>query len=170
MKAGRLRVGQTLTLALVLAGGGAHAQSTQAQSTKVHEAGDANAASSTKMSGHAANALAAGRTAEAAVLAEQATSGDGLNPWGHYRRAAALSDLHRTDEAIEEFKLAEQAFSAVDARGQSLALYGRANTLAQAGRCKDARPVFEEYAKLVEPKDPTSAAQARTYARDCHTQ
>jgi tetratricopeptide (TPR) repeat protein len=141
----------------------------QAQTAAVHDTiEDPRAPRSSKMSGHAGSALASGSAAEAAVLAEQALSMDTLNAWAHYRRAAALSELHRTDEAVAEYKTAEQSFASVDDRGRSLALYGRANTLAQAGRCKDAQPVFEEYARFVEKKDPKGAAQARSYAGSCH--
>jgi tetratricopeptide (TPR) repeat protein len=181
-----MKVGWLVMLVVALVNGAARAQSApsqaaqpQAQSAQpqaqsapppaqVRESADRSATGSTKMSGHAANALAEGSSAQAAVLAEQALASDALNPWAHYRRAAALSDLHRTEEAVEEFKQAEQSFSATDVRGQSLALYGHANTLAQAGHCKEARPIFEKYASLVEAKDPGSAAQARSYARDCH--
>src|SRR5205814_3998900 len=126
--------------------------------------GDPHAPPSARMSEHSGNALASGSAAEAALLAGQALKMDTLNAWAHYRRAAALSELHRTDEAVAEYKVAEQSFSAVDDRGQSLAIYGRANTLAQAGRCADAEPVFEQYARFVEKKDPKGAAQARSYA------
>ncbi|HXU83469.1 MAG TPA: hypothetical protein VN914_18885 [Polyangia bacterium] len=139
------------------------------QTTVVRElVGDPDVKPSTKMSGHAGSALASGAPAQAAILAEQALGKDGMNPWAHYRRAAALSDLHRTDEAVAEYKVAEQAFAGVDERGQSLALYGRANTLAQAGRCGEAQPVFEQYARLVEKKDAKGAAQAREMASGCH--
>jgi hypothetical protein len=119
------------------------------------------------MSSHAGNSLASGGAAEAAVLAGQALNKDRFNPWAHYRRAAALSDMHRTDEAVAEYKVAEEAFGAIDERGKSLALYGRAFTLAEAGRCKEARPVYEQYARLVEARDAKSAAQARSYAQAC---
>jgi hypothetical protein len=142
---------------------------TLAQSATVRDVVvDPQAPRSSKMSGHAGNALASGSAGEAAVLAGQALAMDSMNAWAHYRRAAALSELHRTDEAVAEYKLAEQSFTSVDDRGRSLALYGRANTLAQAGRCADAQPVFEQYAKFVEKKDPRSAAQARSYANGCH--
>jgi hypothetical protein len=122
---------------------------------------------SKKMSGHAGSSLASGNAGQAAVLAEQALDKDGFNPWAHYRRAAALSELHRTDEAVAEYKVAEEAFAGVDERGKSLAMYGRAFTLAQAGRCTEARPVYEQYARLVEKRDAKGAAQARNYSAGC---
>jgi hypothetical protein len=125
------------------------------------------AAPATKMSSHAGSSLASGGAEEAALLAKQALDKDGFNPWAHYRRAAALSDMHRTDEAVAEYKVAEEAFGGVDERGKSLALYGRAFTLAQAGRCKEARPVYETYALFVEKRDAKGAAQARSYAQSC---
>src|SRR3954468_20875998 len=77
---------------------------------------DPNAPVSSKMSGHAGSALASGSPAEAAVLAGQALSKDSMNAWAHYRRAAALSELHRTDESVAEYKMAEQAFASLDER------------------------------------------------------
>jgi len=120
-----------------------------------------------RMSGHAGSALASGGSAQAAILAEQALDKDGFNPWAHYRRAAALSEQHRTDEAVAEYKVAEEAFAGVDERGRSLAIYGRAFTLDQAGRCGEARPAYEQYARLVEKRDAKGAAQARQYAERC---
>jgi Tfp pilus assembly protein PilF len=136
--------------------------------TATHDAPDPAPARSSKMSSHAGNALASGSPAQAAILAQQALSMDALNAWAHYRRAAALGELHRTDDAVKEFKVAEQAFASVDDRGQSLSIYGRAHALAEAGRCGEAGQVFEQYAQFVEKKDPKGAAQARSYASCCH--
>jgi Tfp pilus assembly protein PilF len=136
--------------------------------TATHDAPDPAPARSSKMSSHAGNALASGSPAQAAILAQQALNMDALNAWAHYRRAAALGELHRTDDAVKEFKVAEQAFASVDDRGQSLSIYGRAHALAEAGRCPEAGKVFEEYAQFVEKKDPKGAAQARSYASCCH--
>jgi len=49
-----------------------------------------------------------------------------------------------------------------------VAIYGRANVLAQAGRCSEAQPAFEEYATFVESADAKGAALARSYAKNCH--
>jgi tetratricopeptide (TPR) repeat protein len=157
-----MRVGWLAAVVLGLAGGVA-----QAQTTVTIDRGDGATTRAKRMSGHAGSALASGSSAQAAVLAEQALDKDGFNAWAHYRRAAALSDLRRTDEAVAAYKIAEEAFSGVDERGKSLALYGRAFTLAQAGRCDEARPVYEQYAKLVERGDTKGAAQARSYALSC---
>jgi tetratricopeptide (TPR) repeat protein len=138
------------------------------QQTTVEVTLDPEVHPSTKMSGHAGSALASGSPAEAAVLAGQSLGKDGMNAWGHYRRAAALSDLHRYDEAVAEYKVAEQAFAGVDEHGQSLAMYGRAYTLANAGRCAEAQAVFEQYARMVEKKDSKGAGQARANAKACH--
>jgi len=136
--------------------------------TATRDAPDPAPARASKMSSHAGNALASGSPAQAAVLASQALGMDTLNAWAHYRRAAALGELHRTDEAVKEFKVAEQAFAAMDERGQSLSIYGRAHVLAEAGRCGEAGQVFEQYARFVEKNDPKGAAQARSYASCCH--
>ena len=174
-----MRVGWLAGCVLGLAGGVAQAQ-TAPQSTAVTQTqtpttetvtidrgNEPTVAPASKMSGHAGSWLASGAAAQAAVLAEQSLDKDRFNPWAHYRRAAALSDLHRTDEAVAEYKVAEDAFGAVDERGKSLAMYGRAFTLAQAGRCKEARPVYEQYALFVEKHDAKGAAQARSYAQSC---
>jgi hypothetical protein len=162
-----MRVGWLVGCVLGVAGA-AQAQQTVTTVT-IERAGEKVVAPSSKMSGHAGSALASGGSAEAAMLAEQALDKDGFNPWAHYRRAAALSDQRRTDEAVAEYKIAEQAFTGVDDRGKSLALYGRAFTLAEAGRCADARPVYEEYARFVEKRDAKGAAQARSNAQSCQS-
>src|SRR5580693_3072592 len=48
-----------------------------------------------------------------------------------------------------------------------LGIYDRANALALAGRCKDARAAYDEYAGLVRSYDPRKAAMALRYADDC---
>jgi tetratricopeptide (TPR) repeat protein len=159
-----MRVGWLVMGILALAPGVARGQAPVVRDVVID---DPNAVPSSKMSGHAGSALATDGSAVAAMLAAQALAKDPLNPWAHYRRAAALSDLQRTDEAVAEYKAAEKAFAGVDERGQSLAIYGRANTLAQAGRCPDAQAVFEQYAKFVEKKDAKGAALARSMAQSC---
>jgi tetratricopeptide (TPR) repeat protein len=164
-----MRVGWLAGCGLALAGGVAQAQNAaQTQTTVTIDRGmDGSTNRSDRMSGHAGSSLASGGPAQAALLAKQALEKDQFNPWAHYRRAAALSDLKRTDEAVAAYKAAEEAFTGRDDRGKSLAIYGRAFTLAQAGRCTEAQPAFEQYAQFVESKDPKGASQARSYAHSC---
>jgi hypothetical protein len=49
----------------------------------------------------------------------------------------------------------------------ALAIYDRANSLALAGRCKEARAAYDEYAGLVRSYTPQKAEMALRYADDC---
>jgi hypothetical protein len=166
-----MRVGWLVGCVLGLAGGVAQAQTqtlpSQTEVTvTVDRSGEGTLDRAHRMSSHAGSSLASRGSAVAAILAGQALEKDRFNPWAHYRRAAALSDQRRTDEAVVEYKIAEDTFIDDD-RGKSLAMYGRAFTLAEAGRCAKAKPVFEQYAQFVEKKDPKGAALARSQAESC---
>jgi tetratricopeptide (TPR) repeat protein len=100
-------------------------------------------------------------------MADQAIAADPQNPWSHYDRAAALSDLGRTDEAVAQYEVAQRSFSTQDAWGKSIAMYGKANALSRVGRCDEAKPAYEAYASFVERSDPGAAGLARRYAADC---
>ena len=128
---------------------------------------DPGSGASSGLSSQSAEALTHGQPANALTLADKAIASDARNPWGHYDRAAALADLGRVDEAVAEYKVAQQTFSDADAWGRSLTMYGRANVLAQAGRCPEARAAYEEYATFVERTDPHGADLARRYAQEC---
>jgi tetratricopeptide (TPR) repeat protein len=138
-----------------------------AQPVPPRQPGEIVSASSAELSSQAAEALVRGRAADALPLAEKALTVDARNPWAHYNRAAALADMGRVDQAIAEYRAAEAAFTSADPWGRSISIYGRANALAQAGRCAEARPAYEEYADLVGNSDPHSAALARRYAQEC---
>src|SRR5688572_12921577 len=132
MLEGTMRVGWLAAGVLGLASGVAQAQQAQ-QAQKPQQEQQAQQTVTTvtieraekvvtpaaKMAGHAASALVSGGSAEAGILAEQALDKDRFNPWAHYRRAAALSDQRRTDEAVAAYKVAEDAFTGVDDRGKS---------------------------------------------------
>ena len=130
---------------------------------------DPGSPQSAALSSQSAQALVGGRPAEALRLADQAVATDVRNPWAHYDRAAALADLGRTDDALKEFKAAEARFSTDDPWGRSVAMFGRANLLAQAGRCAEAVAAFRDYARFVEQKDPGGAALARQQASACQS-
>jgi tetratricopeptide (TPR) repeat protein len=107
-----------------------------------------------------------GDSAKALALAEKAIQSDPNDPWGYYNRGDALRGLRRTDEAVSAYRDAEQRFAA-DAWGKSVAIWGQANALAEDGRCQEAAPTYERYARFVERLDSSAAALARQYARDC---
>jgi len=152
---------------VVLLGVGLTARVAGAQLMAPRQQVEPGSSQSRALASGAAEALVAGKPAEALQRADQAIAADARDPWAHYDRAAALTDLGRVDEAVAEFKVAQTSFSAQDPWGRSIAIYGRANALAQAGRCGEARPAFEEYAVFVERSDPPGAGLARSYATQC---
>jgi tetratricopeptide (TPR) repeat protein len=107
-----------------------------------------------------------GRYREALILADQGIAAVPNNPWAHYNRAIALGRLGRTDESVEAYRTAERHFGG-NRIGQAISLYGRAQTLANAGQCGDAKKAFGEYINFVTPFDPGGAANAREVAENC---
>jgi tetratricopeptide (TPR) repeat protein len=89
------------------------------------------------------------------------------NPWLLYNRGAALSGLQRIDEAVDALRLAEQAFSADNIHGRSVAIYRRALALEGAGRCDEASREFQAYASLVKPEQPELADRALQHSKFC---
>ena len=139
----------------------------RAQLAAPRQAVDPGSSRSRELASQAGEALVGSKPADALKLADQAVAADARNPWAHYDRGSALVDLGRIDEAVAELKVAERSFSPADAWGKSIAIYGRANALAQAGRCSEAQPVFEQYAVFVERSDIRAAEMARGYAKAC---
>ena len=139
----------------------------RAQLAPPHRTVDPGSPRSGELSSQAAEALVRSEPAEALKLADAAIAVDARNPWAHYQRAAALTDLDRTGEAVTAFKVAQRSFSTADAWGKSISIYGQANALAQARRCSEAKPVFEEYAVYVGRADAAAAGMARRYAEEC---
>ena len=133
----------------------------------------ANAETSTKQSGalttRAAVADMQGNPEQARELANQAIRANPRDPWPYYNKGMALAQLGETDGALAALFAAEQHFAQTDRWGRSVAIYGRAHALKMAGRCAEARPVYEEYAAFVGKDDPQGAAIARRYAADCRT-
>ena len=123
---------------------------------------------STRLEEEAASEVRGGKAERALELANRAVRVSPASPWAHYDRAVALHALGRADEAVRDFKEAEQRFSqAHDAKGKSIAIYGRARALHDAGRCAEARMAYEEHADLVRAFDPPAADRALAYAKDC---
>jgi len=89
--------------------------------------------------------------------------------WAHYERAVALQHLMRTNDAIAAYRLAHALFPASDMKDRSIALYGVARALDDAGRCTEAAKAYGEFAAIIERSDPAAASMARSYARECGT-
>lgn len=122
---------------------------------------------SSELATRSAKAAMEGNPQESLALAQQAIQAGPQDPWPYYNKGMALARLGQTDAAVSALSAAEQRFSTADPWGRSVAIYGRANTLAGAGRCAEARQAFEQYARFVEERAPDSAALARRYAADC---
>jgi tetratricopeptide (TPR) repeat protein len=152
---------------LTVLGLGMAAGVARAQLAPPHHSVDPGSPRSSRLSSESAEALIASRPADALRMADQAIASDPSNPWGHYDRAAALTELGRTEEAVAAYDAAQRSFTTADAWGKSIAMYGRANALSRAGRCPEARTSFEAYARYVERADPSAAGMARRYAADC---
>jgi tetratricopeptide (TPR) repeat protein len=115
----------------------------------------------------AAIAAMNGNPAQARDLANQAIRADPRDPWPYYNKGMALAQLGEIDAAIAALYAAEKHFAPTDRWGRSVAIYGRAHSLSQAGRCVEAVQAFAEYAIFVGKDDPQAASMARRYAQNC---
>ena len=142
-----------------------------ARAEELHAPRNVNAEPATRQSSELASRSATadmkGQPQQAVELANQAIRADARNPWPYYDKGMALAELGETDGAIASLYAAEQRFSPGDRWGKSVAIYGRAHTLGQAGRCVEAVQAFADYARFVEKDDPRAAQMARAYAVDC---
>jgi tetratricopeptide (TPR) repeat protein len=129
--------------------------------------GDIGNRQSSELASRAAAADMKGQPQQAVELANQGIRADPRNPWPYYDKGMALAETGETDAAIAALFAAEQRFASTDRWGKSIAIYGRAHTLSQAGRCTEAVQAFADYASFVGKDDPQSAAMARRYAMDC---
>ena len=101
---------------------------------------------------------------------ELADEGVALKPdsaWAHYDRAVALHHLMRTNDAIAAYRLAQSLFPRDDIKGRSIAIYGVARALEDAGRCTGASDAYAEFAAFIESSAPAAARMARSYAKEC---
>jgi tetratricopeptide (TPR) repeat protein len=121
---------------------------------------------SAELSSRAASADMSGNAQYAVSLADRAIRADPKDPWPYYNKAMALAQEGEVDGALAAFVAAEQHFSPTDRWGRSVAAFGRAHTLAMAGRCAEARQAFAAYAAL-NGDDPTAAKMANRYSSDC---
>jgi tetratricopeptide (TPR) repeat protein len=114
-----------------------------------------------------ARSIRSGQWENALELADRSVAFEPSSAWAHYDRAVALERLMRTDDAIAAYRLAHSLFAGTDARGRSIALYGVARALDDAGRCTDAATAYGQFATYVERSDAAAATLARSYAREC---
>ena len=149
-----------LSAVFVLAGTHAHAQFGPLQQSAPPSGGD-------KLASESAEAELAGDHDKALRLADDAIKTDPKNPWAYYSRGDALGALHKVDDALVAFREAERRYSELEVWGKSIAIWGQANVLDQAGRCQDASPIFERYASLAETVNKGAAELARQYAKQC---
>ena len=111
--------------------------------------------------------IRSGSYANALELADRAVAFTPDSAWAHYDRAVALQHLMRTNDAIAAYRLAQSLFPRTDTRGRSIAIYGVARALEDAGRCEGAAAAYGEFAAFVERSDPEAASMARSNAREC---
>lgn len=114
----------------------------------------------------AAEDQATGDYANALALADDSIRLNPSDGWAHYMRGDALASLHRFDEAVVSFKQAQRLFPADKQKEASIAIWGEANALKEAGRCDEASPVYLRYAAFVAPSDPNGASMAEEYAKE----
>jgi tetratricopeptide (TPR) repeat protein len=124
---------------------------------------------SSELASRAATAAINGQPQQALQLANQAIRADPRNPWPYYDKGMALAKLGEIDGAIAALYAAQQHFAPTDRWGKSIAIYGRAHALSQAGRCVEAVEAFAEYATFVSKNDPQAAEMARRYAANCRS-
>jgi tetratricopeptide (TPR) repeat protein len=121
------------------------------------------------LTSRAASAEMSGDPQAALKLADKAIAANPRDPWGYYDRAMALSRVGQLDRALESFVAAEQRYAANDRWGKSVAIYGRAHALSEAGRCGEAKQTFGAYASLIREQDPKSADLATKYGAECRS-
>jgi tetratricopeptide (TPR) repeat protein len=114
-----------------------------------------------------AQALVDGKLEQVLALKENIPPTAAPNPWIDYNVGSALAGLNRTEEALAAFARAERAFGEQDRWGRSLAIWGRARVLANAGRCNEARAAVEEYTRVVGGSDPHAVRLATSYTSEC---
>jgi Flp pilus assembly protein TadD len=107
-----------------------------------------------------------GNPQDALKLADQGIRANAKDPWPYYDKGMALARVGEINGALGALLAAEQHFAPGDRWGRSVAVFGRAHTLAEAGRCEEARAAFQEYMSLVRG-DPEAVALASRYSRDC---
>ena len=121
---------------------------------------------SAELASRAATAEMKGDPQASLKLADEGIRANAKDPWPYYDKGMALARLGETNGALAALLAAEQHFSPSDRWGRSVAVFGRAHALAEAGRCDEARAALQEYMSLVRG-DPDAVALASRYSRDC---
>src|SRR4051794_32725132 len=121
---------------------------------------------SAELSSRAATADMKGNPQDALKLADQGIRTNAKDPWPYYDKGMALARLGEINGALAALLASEQHFAPGDRWGRSVAVFGRAHTLAEAGRCDEARAAFQEYMSVARG-DPDAVALASRYSRDC---
>jgi Flp pilus assembly protein TadD len=121
---------------------------------------------SAELSSRSASAEMAGNSPYAVSLADRAIQADPKDPWAYYDKGMALARMGEVNGAVAALFAAQQHFHASDLWGRSVAVFGRAHVLAQAGRCEEATAVYREYMALVRG-DPNAVALAQRLSREC---
>lgn len=134
---------------------------------RVHATELTSAEISTRLAEEAAGAVRGGGAERALALADRAVAISPASGLARYDRAVALQQLGRADAAVEDYREAERRFGLNDAKGKSIAIYGRARALADAGRCAEAHVAYQELADFVRFVDPRAADLALEYAKNC---
>jgi len=89
------------------------------------------------------------------------------DPWAHYVQGAALIRLGKLDDGLTELRVAEQAFPREERWSRSVAIWGRANALHQAGRCDEAKSAYTDYIRYVGKDDPAAVDLAQKQIDGC---
>ncbi len=121
---------------------------------------------SAELSTRSATAEMSGNPSYSLKLADDAIRADPKDPWPYYDKGMALARVGELDGALAALDAAEQHFAASDRWGRSVAVFGRAHALSEAGRCVEAEKEYDRYASLI-PEDAGSVAIAHRYAADC---
>jgi tetratricopeptide (TPR) repeat protein len=121
---------------------------------------------SAELSSRSATAEMLGNPQEAVSLADRAIRVDPKDPWAYYTKGLALALLGEVNGAVAALVAAQQHFQPSDVRGRSVAVFGRAHVLHQAGRCDDAEAAYREYMALVRGNT-EDVARAQRYINDC---
>lgn len=96
------------------------------------------------------------------------TNAETNDGWSRYQHAVELQKQGRTDAAVSAYREAEGYFDkSGDSHGSAVAIYGRAHTFDEAGRCDEASEAYHQYADLMKGSNPHAAELAIGYAHEC---
>jgi predicted Zn-dependent protease len=154
------------TLGLLVVGGRAGAAPADEIKPPTNVNAEPSTPASVELTGRSAAADMAENPKEAASLADGAIRADPRDPWSYYDKGMALARMGDVNGGARMLFAAQQHFHPSDVWGRSVAVFGRAHILAEAGRCDEARAAYREYMALVRG-DPEAVALARRFSREC---